>query len=339
MKKYPDMNNEFRTIAMACWFCSCFSLMSVAQNISEDLQDFKQLNQEGTFLEGDWNSPSSYRQELGMNDSLIYRSNAQNKALFYSTSETKMKDGDFILEAYQADKEDRSLWEEVMEYYGMTHDIASVKVMADKISSQVLIPARVITYHRLLLAQLKPGSVVISHGEWDTACLQIAVAQSNIDVIIINVHWLRDPGYLSAGLEKIGMKAPSLKSKASDCILDLVKKNPNRQFHITLSQNKTLLTELKNELTLEGLSFIIGSGAQSSSSMIQSFNALKTLTPFLTRSSDIRVSRFELNYLPLLVRMEKYALNARLQEDATWARSWMDELRIRAGQPIIKSAK
>ena len=310
--------------------------ISYAQSQESPVRQFRTLNDQGAYLKGDWNSPSSFNEAAGdLESSLDESLNANELALHYMTSEEKLKDGHFILKAYVLAPYDKSIWEEVMEYYGIIGDDASVKVMADKIEKAGLIPDRILDFHKLLVSQVQTGSVVLSHGEWDTAALQIAIAAKNKKVSVINIHWLREQAFLDDALSRYNLARPIKKERASDLIKDLINKNSNVNIHLTLSQNHSLLEGLGDRLKLEGLAFRIDGEAQAEQLQIQCWKELKSKLPFKDMSSDSRVTRFELNYLPILSSMENYSLLSGNKADADWARSWMNTLTQRASVPNV----
>ena len=316
---------------------------SQGQSQDQPATEFKQLNAQGAFLNGEWNSPSSFsfseEQDEVETDAHPAQLSSQELSLRYMSSQTKWKDGHFILEAYEMNPLDKNIWEEVMEYYGIHGDDASVKVMANKIQSNDLIPARILEYHKLMVSLADENSVILSHGEWDTAALQIAISQSTKKVNVLNVHWLREQAYLDNGLMNVGVHSPAIKAKASDMIKEMLQKNGQVRLHITLSQNKNLLSGLSDRLKLEGLSFRLSDDGQAATRQIQCWKELKAKQPFKDPAFNSEITYFELNYLPILVSMENYALTNGVKSDADWARKWMNELTKRAGMEPLAPSK
>ncbi len=223
----------------------------------------------------------------------------------YQMATQKSESGDALIDALNLKPDDIGVLDELMSYYEIMGDHASMKQTAKKMFASKKYHTDILSYQENVIRSLDAGTVLITNGEWDTYPLLGKLALEHKDITVVNIQLLSDTKYRSERLKEKGLMVPSnMNNGVANFIQQLYGLNPNHAFHLGLTVDKAVLKQLKSQLHLAGLSFKLG-GMTSAQTVVDTFEDDVNMS-FLKRSNaPAEVRKLNLNYLPMLAAVHK----------------------------------
>jgi|GEM_PF-4034126 len=222
--------------------------------------------------------------------------------------------GPDLIEAYELSERKVELLDEMMAYYEIVGDEASIQVTADKIRTTAKYHPSIMRYQDHLLQAIPDGSILITNGEWDSYPLICRMMDKEKNVLMVNLQLLADPMYRESRLPEKGLSVPSGLNGAIP---------------------KDILRELQPSLYLNGLSFRYGQVTSLQDLSEQWTNSLSSELSGET-ALPVTVARLRLNYLPMLATILRQYEAEGLKDEEKKVKAVIHKICVQAGRPELK---
>lgn len=216
----------------------------------------------------------------------------------YMNGDSKSANRDKLESALSILPQDAITLKEVLEFYGMFDDHASLNQILPSVErSEPLKKDRI--YYTDMDALMNTNEILFTNGASDTRSLMMARSRSGKNYRIIRLSWLKDSGYLSH-LSEQGLKVPSSFTRPSDFISKFQKMNPEKNILLSPTLNKELLLALQSQLGISGLCFNLN--GRSDEHLAEDYRYLSISSNSTKRNELSKALR--MNYVPFLLAVQ-----------------------------------
>jgi len=256
----------------------------------------------------------------------------------YKNASLKSTMGEPLLRAREMDPDNTDILDELMGYYEIKGDQASMEEIATEMTSKNKYASEIVNYQASVLSNIEANSILITNGEWDTypsIGLQSTFAK---DIVIVNLNLLEDTEYCTDRLTQKGLIVPAYQAnQKAQFISALEQQNSDRAFYLGLTVDKAILRELKNDLQLAGLTFRYR-GKIDPGEMATFWRKHIDKKALEQKAATKTLCDFKLNYLPMMSALKLYHRALGNDNKAAELDRLMRELLAQAGKSqLIKS--